>query len=93
MTGAEGPSGNAGAWEACSRGREFGQRRILAPNPQRKKEAKGQAWSVRVVDTERGDQARQEWGQRDTGREGHRKESWGVIRRKTNLFRGAERVG
>lgn len=36
--------------------------------PRGKKKAKGQAWSVRVMDTERGDQARQEWGQRDTGR-------------------------
>lgn len=58
--------------------------------PRGKKEAKGQAWSVRVVDTEGGDRARQEWGQRDTGREGYRKDSWGVIRRKINLFRGAE---
>lgn len=62
--------------------------------PRRKKEVKGQAWSVREAEAEaeEGDPARQEWGQRDTGRKAHRKESWGVIRRKINLFMGAERV-
>lgn len=83
--------GNAGTWEVCSGGRGFGQRRILAPDPQGKRKQRDRQ-GVLGWWTQRGRR-----GQTGMGTEGHRKGRaqegmLGVIRRKTNLFRGAERV-